>query len=167
MARSACRPRWRRRSSSLFTAAGQNRPTTDRRSHVVGFDSSDPYATFSEIVSRLQARTAIPIDLASLAFRAKRDGCMLRRRFTDAYDFNMTASVLTIRAGADRQKIASPARCTNASNAAMPASELPLEFNAGDQTAIARRCGTTATIPPPTPLLVGNPTRQATSPASS
>lgn len=33
------------------------------------------------------------------------------------------------------------------------------------QTAIAISCGTMATIPPPTPDLAGNPTRQANSPA--
>ena len=58
-------------------------------------------------------------------------------------------------------------RCDSASSAAMPISELPAAFSSGDQTQTVKRPGTTATMPPPTPLLPGSPTRYAKLPASS
>ena len=47
------------------------------------------------------------------------------------------------------------------------ARELPLASSAGDQTHSVSRSGTTATMPPPTPLLHGRPIRKANSPAAS
>ncbi len=41
----------------------------------------------------------------------------------------------------------------------MPAQELPLSLSAGDQTAVVQRPGMIATMPPPTPLFPGRPTR--------
>lgn len=58
-----------------------------------------------------------------------------------------------------------PNVCVNCSSAAIPAREFPAGSSSGLQTAIAISCGTMATIPPPTPDLAGNPTRQANSPA--
>ena len=52
-----------------------------------------------------------------------------------------------------------PIRSLNNSNAFIPASEFPAAFNSGDHTHTVNCPGTTATIPPPTPLLPGNPTR--------
>lgn len=50
-------------------------------------------------------------------------------------------------------------RSLSNSNARIPASELPEALSAGDQTQMLYRPGTTATMPPPTPLLPGRPTR--------
>ena len=52
-----------------------------------------------------------------------------------------------------------PIRSLNNSNAFIPASELPAAFSSGDHTHTVNCPGTTATIPPPTPLLPGRPTR--------
>ncbi len=52
-----------------------------------------------------------------------------------------------------------PIRSLNNSNAFIPARELPAAFNSGDHTHTVNCPGTTATIPPPTPLLPGRPTR--------
>ena len=52
-----------------------------------------------------------------------------------------------------------PIRSLNNSNAFIPASEFPAAFNSGDHTHTVNCPGTTATIPPPTPLLPGKPTR--------
>ena len=46
----------------------------------------------------------------------------------------------------------------------MPASEFPFASSAGEKTPIPMRPGTTARIPPETPLLPGRPTRTANSP---
>jgi nucleoside-diphosphate-sugar epimerase len=60
-----------------------------------------------------------------------------------------------------------PVRATNSSSAFMPSSELPVASSAGDQTHSVSLSGTTATMPPPTPLLQGRPMEKATSPAAS
>jgi 6-phosphogluconate dehydrogenase len=65
------------------------------------------------------------------------------------------------------QKTDSPVLAVNSSSAFIPSSELPLGSSAGDQTHRVRRSGTTATMPPPTPLLHGSPMRKANSPAAS
>jgi len=52
-----------------------------------------------------------------------------------------------------------PIRWLSSSSAAIPASELPAALSSGDQTHTVNCPGTTATIPPPTPLLPGKPTR--------
>ena len=52
-----------------------------------------------------------------------------------------------------------PIRELSNSSAAIPARELPAAFNSGDHTHTVNCPGTMATIPPPTPLLPGNPTR--------
>lgn len=52
-----------------------------------------------------------------------------------------------------------PIRSLNFSSAANPTKELPAAFNAGDQTHKEKCPGTTAMMPPPTPLFPGNPTR--------
>ena len=52
-----------------------------------------------------------------------------------------------------------PIRSLNNSSAFIPASEFPAAFNSGDHTHTVNCPGTTATIPPPTPLLPGKPTR--------
>ena len=52
-----------------------------------------------------------------------------------------------------------PVRAASISSARDPSRELPLVFSPGDQTAIEARPGATARMPPPTPLLPGNPTR--------
>jgi nucleoside-diphosphate-sugar epimerase len=65
------------------------------------------------------------------------------------------------------QKTDSPVLATNSSSAFMPSSELPVASSAGDHTASVSRSGTTATMPPPTPLLQGRPIEKATSPAAS
>ncbi len=52
-----------------------------------------------------------------------------------------------------------PIRELSNSSAAIPARELPAAFNSGDHTHTVNCPGTIATIPPPTPLLPGNPTR--------
>ena len=44
---------------------------------------------------------------------------------------------------------------------------LPAAFNLGEKAAIANRPGTTATIPPPTPVLAGKPAVYIHSPDSS
>ncbi len=56
-------------------------------------------------------------------------------------------------------KIDQPIRFANISSAIRPRCELPLESRPGDQTAIEALPGTTANMPPPTPLLPGRPTR--------
>ena len=58
-------------------------------------------------------------------------------------------------------------RCASNSSAAVPISELPLPSRPGDHTATEQTPGTTAMIPPPTPLLPGRPTRKAKSPEPS
>jgi mannose/cellobiose epimerase-like protein (N-acyl-D-glucosamine 2-epimerase family) len=65
------------------------------------------------------------------------------------------------------QNTDSPVRATNISSAFMPSSELPVASSAGDHTLSVSRSGTTATMPPPTPLLQGRPIEKATSPAAS
>ena len=60
-----------------------------------------------------------------------------------------------------------PVALTRASKVAVPACELPREFKHGDHTATAAISGTTAMIPPPTPLFPGSPTRKAKSPDAS
>ena len=49
----------------------------------------------------------------------------------------------------------------------MPLAEFPFLLSGGLQTATLYCPGCTATIPPPTPLFPGNPTRKENSPASS
>lgn len=61
--------------------------------------------------------------------------------------------------GARPQNTDHPIRSLNNSNAFIPASEFPAVFNSGDHTHTVNCPGTTATIPPPTPLLPGKPTR--------
>ena len=58
-----------------------------------------------------------------------------------------------------RQKIDRPMRVVNHSRASEPTSELPVASSPGDHTHTANSPGSTATIPPPTPLFAGNPTR--------
>ncbi len=65
------------------------------------------------------------------------------------------------------QKIDSSVRVVSSSSAFMPITELPLPLSRGLHTATEYFCGQTAAIPPPTPLLPGNPTRKENSPASS
>ena len=65
------------------------------------------------------------------------------------------------------QKIDNSVSVVNCSRARIPFQELPLGFNFGLQTATENFPGCTATMPPPTPLLPGNPVRKANSPASS
>lgn len=65
------------------------------------------------------------------------------------------------------QNTDNPVRATNSASAFMPSSELPVASSAGDQTQSVSRSGTTATMPPPTPLLHGRPIEKATSPAAS
>lgn len=57
------------------------------------------------------------------------------------------------------QKIDRPEWVVNHSKANVPASELPFASSPGDQTQTAISPGSTATTPPPTPLLAGSPTR--------
>ena len=47
----------------------------------------------------------------------------------------------------------------NASSAAVPTTLVPNRSSSGDHTAIVALPGTTETMPPPTPLLDGKPTR--------
>ena len=47
----------------------------------------------------------------------------------------------------------------NRSSATVPTTEVPNRSSSGDHTAIAALPGTMATMPPPTPLLAGRPTR--------
>jgi hypothetical protein len=70
-------------------------------------------------------------------------------------------------AGMPLQKIDRPVNVVKSSKAKEPACELPEGSSAGDHTHTAHSCGMTATMPPPTPLLAGNPTRKAKSPAAS
>ena len=51
-----------------------------------------------------------------------------------------------------------PVNSDNSCSARVPSSELPNAFRPGDQTAIDACPGTTARMPPPTPLLPGKPT---------
>ena len=55
----------------------------------------------------------------------------------------------------------------NISNASDPAWLLPLSSSAGDHTQMPHCPGKIATMPPPTPLFAGSPTRNAKSPAAS
>ncbi len=52
-----------------------------------------------------------------------------------------------------------PIRSLSNSSAFIPASEFPAAFSSGDHTQRVYCPGTTATMPPPTPLLPGKPTR--------
>lgn len=65
------------------------------------------------------------------------------------------------------QKIDRPVYVVNHSNANVPASEFPLASSPGAHTHTAISPGSTATIPPPTPLFAGSPTRYTKSPAAS
>ena len=65
------------------------------------------------------------------------------------------------------QKIDCPVCVVNHSSASVPASELPLLSSPGDHTHTAISPGSTATMPPPTPLFAGRPTRKTKSPAAS
>lgn len=58
-----------------------------------------------------------------------------------------------------RQRMDVSVRRTNCSSAAVPTRELPDLSSSGDQTAMLQCFGTIATIPPPTPLFAGRPTR--------
>lgn len=58
-----------------------------------------------------------------------------------------------------RQKIDRPEYVVNHSSANVPASEFPFASSPGAHTHTAISPGSTATIPPPTPLLAGSPTR--------
>ena len=49
-------------------------------------------------------------------------------------------------------------RLTTSATANQPRTLLPAEFNFGEKAATASRPGTTASTPPPTPLLAGTPT---------
>ena len=57
------------------------------------------------------------------------------------------------------QKTDQPMRELSNSSAAIPASELPAALSSGDHTQTVNCPGTIATMPPPTPLFPGNPTR--------
>lgn len=57
--------------------------------------------------------------------------------------------------------------CATSSSALSARTELPLLSSPGLQATMEPRPGATATIPPPTPLLQGKPTRNATSPDAS
>ena len=57
------------------------------------------------------------------------------------------------------QKIDSPVRRVNSSSAFCPSTELPDASSAGDHTTSESLSGTTARMPPPTPLLHGRPMR--------
>ncbi len=57
------------------------------------------------------------------------------------------------------QKTESPVSVVNRSRAATPATEFPRLSSPGLHTQTVQRPGTTATMPPPTPLLPGSPTR--------
>ena len=65
------------------------------------------------------------------------------------------------------QKMETPVLVVNNSNAYWPANEFPFSFKPEDHTATVKRLGITPTIPPPTPLLSGNPILKAKSPATS
>ena len=65
------------------------------------------------------------------------------------------------------QNIDRPVSVVNNSNANDPAMEFPDGSRPGDQTQTPHSLGISATIPPPTPLLAGSPTRKAKSPAES
>ena len=65
------------------------------------------------------------------------------------------------------QKIDRPVSVVNNSKAKDPAMELPEGSSPGDQTQTPHSLGISATMPPPTPLLAGSPTRKAKSPAES
>ena len=56
-------------------------------------------------------------------------------------------------------KIDQPIRWASISSAIRPSRELPDASSPGDHTAIDALPGATAKMPPPTPLLPGNPTR--------
>ena len=49
--------------------------------------------------------------------------------------------------------------CTNCSSANAPSTELPLASSSGPHTATVPTPGTMATMPPPTPVFMGNPIR--------
>lgn len=68
-----------------------------------------------------------------------------------------THTALTRRTGG--QNTDRPVRVVNRSRAATPATELPRSSRPGLHTHRVQRPGTTAMIPPPTPLLPGRPTR--------
>ena len=53
------------------------------------------------------------------------------------------------------------------SSSLIPATLFPLRSSAGPKLPIPMRVGTTAMMPPPTPLLAGTPTRSANSPEPS
>jgi hypothetical protein len=50
-------------------------------------------------------------------------------------------------------------RVTKCSSAAVASTEFPNRSSSGDQTQIVPTLGMTATVPPPTPLFAGKPTR--------
>ena len=56
-------------------------------------------------------------------------------------------------------KIDHPVRFTSSSNACVPSLLLPMRSSPGDHTAIEALPGAMASMPPPTPLLPGKPTR--------
>ena len=62
-------------------------------------------------------------------------------------------------AGPSQAKTDQPVARESRSSAAVPCFELPWRSRPGDQTAIEAVFGTTARMPPPTPLLPGKPTR--------
>lgn len=57
------------------------------------------------------------------------------------------------------QKMDRPVSVVSASSDRTPASELPFASSPGDHTHTAISPGSTATMPPPTPLFAGSPTR--------
>ena len=77
------------------------------------------------------------------------------------------AVCVLLHAASSPQKTDSPVLAVNSSSAFMPSNEFPVSSRAGDQTHSVRQSGITATMPPPTPLLHGSPTRKANSPAAS
>ena len=64
-----------------------------------------------------------------------------------------------VQAAASRQKIDSAVFVVRSSRAIVPAREFPFSESPGDQTVATNFPGSTATTPPPTPLLAGRPTR--------
>ena len=58
-------------------------------------------------------------------------------------------------------------RWDSSSSSLIPARLFPFGSRAGEKMPIPMRVGTTAIMPPPTPLLAGTPTRTAKSPEPS
>jgi hypothetical protein len=87
------------------------------------------------------------------------DYCEECRRAIDAARKHWGESAPSTEAAEPRQNTDRPVSVVNRSSASTPATELPRASSPGLHTHRPQRFGMTATMPPPTPLLPGRPTR--------